>query len=234
MMTPTAQPRDHVMPNQDPVSALEQASGVVSLLAAFGLISLAGLLWRRNPVWLAPLGAACTGLAGVLWIFRNPERRAPAGAGLVIAPADGEIISIARIHEPRFLHAAAHQLTIRTHPGEVQITRAPVSGAVRYRRYQPAGQADQRDDTLCMGIRQPNGDRVLVSLTASSFWRMLPSYAGRRITCLPDLEDAVRQGQVIGHLPLGGLVNVYLPGTALVAVTQGQQVRAGETALAQR
>jgi phosphatidylserine decarboxylase len=224
---------DGINPSEQQISALQQASGVSVLLTIACLTGIVGWLWRRRPSWLALATASLSALAGVAWIFRNPLRQIPPEAGLVVAPCDGEVRQIAWAQEPRFLKAPACQVTIRVRPGDVQVARAPAAGVVRYRRYQPRGQAGQRDDTLWMGMRQQDGAKVLVKLTASPFWRVMPPFVGRRITALLDLEDITAQGQTTGHLPLGGDVDVFVPATALVTAQPGSRVRAGETVLAQ-
>lgn len=221
-----------ITPSEEQISASEQASGVITLLGAAGLAGLVGWLLRRKPGWLVMTAASLSALAGVYWLFRNPPRHIPLGPQLVVAPCDGEVRQIALVQELRFLKALAYQVTIRVRPGDVQVTRAPATGVVRYRRYQPGGQAGQRNDALWIGIRQQDGARVLVKLTASSFWRVTPAFVGRRITALADLEDGVQQGQVTGHLPLGGEVQVYIPATAQIEVQPGTRVQAGATTLA--
>ena len=62
--------------------------------------------------------------------------------------------------------------------------------------------------------------------------RRVPSHWARRILLWPDLEDALQAGQVIGHLSLGGMVEVYVPSTATIRVRTGQSVVGGETILA--
>lgn len=216
----------------DPISALEQGGGLLSLLAALALAGLVGWQRRRGAAWPALLAAALAGLAAVLWTFRSPARRAPADPDLALAPCDGDVIAVTEVQEPRFLKAAAWQITVRLHPGHVQVVRAPVGGVVRLRRYLPAGQEGQRDDALLLGVQQGQGSRVLLRLQASGLWRRLPTYVGRRITLLPDLEDTLQPGQVSGHLPLGGEVQIYLPQTGRLAIAQGQRLRGGETILA--
>ncbi len=232
MMTSTPQTRELSQIPQDPITALDQAGGVLGVLAALGALSLAGLLRGRHLAWLAPATASLAGLAGVLWLFRSPQRRTPAGDGLAIAPCDGEIVAIAEVPEPHFLQAPACQITIRLRANQVQIIRAPLPGTIWYRRYLPARPTSQPDDALIIGIRQRDNGRALLRLSASPLWRRLPSDAGRRITFPPDLENAIQAGQVAGHLPLGGQVDLYLARTARVAVTLGQQVSGGETILA--
>jgi phosphatidylserine decarboxylase len=232
-MTRNAFPTNGAIPSEQKISVLEQAGGVSALLAIGSLAGIAGWLWRRRLGWLALAAANLSALAGVAWLFHNPPRQIPSDIGLVVAPCDGVVCRIARVQEPRFVKGPACQVTIQVRPGEVQVTRAPAGGVVRYRRYQPHGQAGQRDDTLWMGLRQPDGVKVLVQLTASPFWRAMPPFIGRRITALLDLEDTVDRGQVTGHLPLGGQVDVFVPATAQVTAEPGLRVRAGETVLAQ-
>jgi phosphatidylserine decarboxylase len=232
-MTRNAFPTHGAIPSEQQISVWEQAGGVSALLAIASLTGIAGWLWRRRPGWLALAAASLSALAGLGWIFRNPPRQIAPEAGLVVAPCDGEVRRIVQVQEPRFLKAPAWQVTIRVRPGEVQVTRAPVAGVVRYRRYQSREQAGQRDDTLWMGMRQPDGAKVLVKLTASPFWRAMPPFVGRRITALLDLEDTVDRGQVTGHLPLGGQVDVFVPATAQVTAAPGLRVQAGGTVLAQ-
>jgi phosphatidylserine decarboxylase len=232
MMTPTTQAHELSQIPQNPVTALDQAGGVLGLFSALGVLSLVGLLYQRQRIWLAPMAAALAGLAGVLWIFRSPQRHTPAEDALTIAPCDGEVVAIAEVPESHFLKGSACQITIRLHAGQAQIIRAPLKGTIRYRRYLPASQASQPDDVLIIGIHLRDHDRALLRLSAGPLWRLLPTDAGRRITFLPDLENAVQAGQITGHLPLGGQVDLYLPRAAQVVVTLGQQVRGGETILA--
>ncbi len=205
---------------------------MISLLAAAGMAGAAGWLWRRRPAWLALAGASFSALAGVLWIFRNPDRRTAGDAGEAVAPCDGRVRSVVWVEEPHFLKTPAQRITIQVRPGDVQVMRAPVAGTVRYHRYKPAGPASPTDDALWVGVRQTDGVRLLLRLAASPFWRVTPPFLGRRITTLIELDDAVQQGQVIGHLPLGGEVQVYIPANGQVAVAPGTRVQAGETVLA--
>jgi len=204
---------------------------MISLLGSLGLTGLAGWMLQRKPGWLALAGASLSALAGVFWIFRNPPRSLPQEIGAVIAPCDGDVRAITLVQEPRLLRGPAHRITLRVRPGDVLFLRAPIAGAVRHRRYVTADQSGEDRDALWIGIRQPSAADLL-KLGVSSFWRAMPKNAGRRITVLIDLEDAVRSGQICGHLPLGGEATVFVPAAARVAVQTGTHVLAGETILA--
>lgn len=231
-MSQSSSPLNTLSPPASHITTVDQAGGVIALLGSIGLAASVGWLLQRKPGWLVLSAASQSALAGVFWLFRNPSRSNPAGAGLVVSPCDGEVRKIDLVHEPRFVKALTYRVTIQIRPGDVQVTRSPSDGRVRYRRYQPGGQQNEHNDTLWIGIHHSSGVKVLIKQRASSFWRAMPAFVGRRITTLLDLEDAAQQGQVMGHLPLGGEVQIFIPDTAHMAVTPGTRVRAGETILA--
>ena len=109
---------------------------------------------------------------------------------------------------------------------------APLGGTVRLRRYEPGEQTHRTDDGIWLGIKGADATRVAMHQSASPLWRRVPSYWARRILLWPDLEDVLQGGQEIGHLTLGGMVEVYVPCTATICVRAGQAVVAGETILA--
>ena len=63
--------------------------------------------------WLWALEVVLLLLA--LWLivfFRDPVRSGPRGERLVIAPADGKVVAVARVDEPMYLGAPATRLSI--------------------------------------------------------------------------------------------------------------------------
>jgi len=75
---------------------------------------LGGLAWGVVPLALTLF---------IVSFFRDPERVVPAGPGLVVAPADGRIIKVARAVDDRFLQAEATLISIFMSPLNVHVNR---------------------------------------------------------------------------------------------------------------
>ena len=66
----------------------------------------------------------------IVWFFRDPPRRVPTAAGLVVSPADGKVVAIDEIEHDEFLGGPAVQIGIFLSIFNVHINRAPVAGRV--------------------------------------------------------------------------------------------------------
>ena len=65
------------------------------------------------------------------FFFRNPQRRIPAGANLVVSPADGKVVKISKDE------TGEQTLCIFLNVFNVHVNRAPIAGSVagfEYRR----------------------------------------------------------------------------------------------------
>ena len=104
--------------------------GCIAAAVAAGLLACVTGGWLSSVFQVLTL-VAVVGTAFFLNFFRDPERHAPQGEGLVISPADGEII-IAEpdVDEPRFLKSRAAKISIFMSPMNVHVNRAPVDGEV--------------------------------------------------------------------------------------------------------
>ncbi len=217
------------------ISAMEQAGTPLVLASLAAAVSFGHGIYRRQRLSLA-LAAIFASLAGaLLWIYRNPDRQPPQEQGLVLAPCDGRVISVTNMAERRYVNNAVYCVQIAVGATDVQVNRAPMGGTIGFRRYEAARLAtgSTQTDSNWLGVEDPGQTRVMLRQIASPGWQAVPWQLARRIICWPDLGDTVRPGQVIGHLPLGGQVELYLPATFRVKVRAGQAIRAAETVIAQ-
>lgn len=202
------------------------------LLAA----AIAVLLAWATSGWLASAFQLLTlvALAGVgffLNFFRDPERHPPSGAGLVISPADGEvIIAEPDVDEPRFLHSRAAKISIFMSPLNVHVNRSPVDGEVLgvhynagkyFAAYAEKASLDNEQNAIVM--RGDDGRGIA--------FVQIAGFLARRIVCHVKAGDRCRRGERVGMIKLGSRVDVFIPGNVDLSVKLGDRVRAGETVL---
>jgi phosphatidylserine decarboxylase len=152
---------------------------------------------------------------------------------LVIAPADGRVVSIAEVDEPAYLKAPARRVSIFMNVFDVHVNRYPVSGAVEYRHYHvgrflhaASDKASLDNEQASLGLRGPRGG-VLV--------RQIAGLIARRIVTDGHPGEHATQGERMGMIRFGSRVDVFLPlaAGATVRVAVGARVRAGQTVVAE-
>jgi phosphatidylserine decarboxylase len=165
-----------------------------------------------------------------LWFFRDPARRAPADADVVVAPGEGRVVEIKEIHEPSFLQTTARRISIFLSVFDVHVQRAPVSGTVEHRVYKPGTfavawleKASEDNEQASLGIATPHG-RVLV--------RQIAGLVARRIVTDPAVGDRVERGQRIGIIRFGSRVDLFVPLDWELTCAVGDRARVGATPLA--
>ena len=199
------------------------AIGVVATLLLF-------LLW-------APAGwAAAVATLWMVYFFRDPWRVTPTRPGLLIAPADGIVVSIAAATPPPELamgDAAFVRIGIFLNIFDVHVTRAPIGGRVAAMRYTKGrfinaslDKASVNNERLAIRIAPPEGPDVAFVMVAG--------LVARRIVC--DLHEGqqVASGQRVGIIRFGSRVDIYCPPPYVPLVVAGQRMVGGETVLADR
>jgi phosphatidylserine decarboxylase len=189
---------------------------VLAILAGLGWW-IAALIWAPIALW-------------VLAFFRDPPRNRIRGENLVLAPADGKVVSVIPIDEPDFLGGAATRVSIFMNVFSVHVNRYPTAGTVRYRQYTPgsfvnaaAEKASRENEQCSIGVEAPQG-RMLI--------RQIAGLVARRIVTDHQPGREVTQGQRLGLIRFGSRVDLFLPPTATVTVASGATTRAGETVVA--
>ena len=184
--------------------------------------------------------------------YRDPERSPPAGDGLVVSPADGEVVYVKRSRDGQLPVASKHGVSVGleelTHTAlherdavvvgiamsflDVHVNRAPIAGRVVLSRHFPGRFGslkrpetvfeNERTTTLIAGSRL----EIAVVQIASRLVRQITSY-------VRDGQE-VNLGQRIGIIRLGSQVDVVLPQRRdlCVLVGEGDRVTAGVSVIA--
>jgi phosphatidylserine decarboxylase len=167
----------------------------------------------------------------VAFFFRDPERYGPRDDRLILAPADGRVVTVEKsIREERFLAAPSTRVGIFMSPLDVHVNRVPVSGQVTAVHYQPgrfrpafAANATEVNECNAVTIRDHQGRRVLLVQIAGIL--------ARRIVCSLKGGEQVSQGDRYGLIMFGSRVDLYCPPEVRLHVEVGQRVKAGETVI---
>lgn len=197
---------------------------------AIGLLLVAAVVRFFTAAWFASwLLAGIPILLALffLWFFRDPNRNIPAGAGLVVSPADGKITEIAPIHTP---DGDRIRLSIFLSVFDVHVNRAPITGVVRRVQYKegeflnaldPASAERNEQNVVTM-----EGEGCILSL------KLIAGLLARRIVFLPKEGDMLKRGERVGLIKFGSRCDLILPGDAHIRVERGQRVKGGESILA--
>lgn len=190
---------------------------------------IAGLLAVFTPWWAAALWLPIA--VWVIAFFRDPVRDGPRGDNLVIAPADGLVVSIVSMDEPDFVKARTTRISIFMNVFNVHVNRYPASGTVEYRAYVPghfghAGteKASLENEQSTVGLMTARG-KLLV--------RQIAGLVARRIVTDHQPGTAVTQAARMGLIRFGSRVDVFVPASARVLVHTGEKTLAGHTVIAQ-
>jgi len=196
------------------------------IAAALGIaVVLAGFrLW-------VPFGAWMVLALWVIAFFRDPLRPGPRGDKLVIAPADGKVISVIPMAESTFIGGSATRISIFMNVFNVHVNRYPADGVVEHRDYRTgqffnaaAEKASTENEQSSIGIATTQG-RVLV--------RQIAGLIARRIVTDGEKGDRVRQGERMGLIRFGSRVDVFVPAGSQVRAKVGDLTKAGQTIIAE-
>jgi len=165
----------------------------------------------------------------VALFFRDPERTSPKDRNVVLAPADGRVLHAGEARPDEAPPGQWLQITIFLSLFDVHINRTPVPGRVTRVDYVsgsalPAYRTDAHGNEHSEIWLDHDGKAVVT--------RQVVGVLARRVVCRLTPGQQLEAGDRIGLMKFGSRMDVFLPVTATLTVTRGQQVRAGETIIA--
>jgi len=202
-----------------------------------------------RPFILGGIGAMVVGLAAGLWLiwlgllftlfclyfFRDPERSVPTRPGVLVAPADGQVVFSALAPPPPELGLGATprwKVSIFLSVLNVHVNRIPVGGVVTRIAYHRGAfvsasldKASESNERNAVAIRLPGGQEIAVVQIAGLI--------ARRILCSLREGDPVTTGQRFGIIRFGSRTDLYLPVGVRPQIELGQTMIGGETVIAE-
>ena len=206
--------------------------GIPFILVCLAAVALSAL-WARSGGWGARSAAPAIFVVLTLFVtyfFRDPERTGPPGPGVVVAPADGKVMSVGPVDGEDFMAGTATRVTIFLNIFNVHVQRAPLGGRVGHYAYHPGRylpawreEASGENERASLGIDTGAGPLLV---------RQIAGLVARRIVTYPREGDAVTRGDRIGLIRFGSRVDLFLPPDWPVTVEPGDKVRGGKTQVA--
>lgn len=179
---------------------------------------LAAAIWTILSIW-------------VIAFFRDPERSWTRGETLIVAPADGKVVSVREIDEPAFFGERTMRVSIFMNVLDCHVNRYPVDGTVTYRHYNAgafghagAEKASLSNEQASVGLDTRHG-RMLI--------RQIAGLVARRIVTDHGVGTTVQQGERMGMIRFGSRVDLFLPVRTRVLVAPGDTTRVGVTVVAE-
>jgi phosphatidylserine decarboxylase len=197
-----------------------------------GCLALMGVGLFVN-LWLTLVGL----LLGMfcLFFFRDPARVPPERAGVILAPADGRVVSVAPGVPPAELGlgpASRWRISIFLSILNVHVNRVPASGTVARIAYRHGAflnasldKASEANERNAIALRLPDGREIVVVQIAGLI--------ARRILCTLREGDAVQAADRLGLIRFGSRTDLYLPEDVVPLVREGQTMIGGETVIAE-
>jgi phosphatidylserine decarboxylase len=170
-----------------------------------------------------------------LYFFRDPARVPPARSSVILAPADGRVVSVAPGVPPAELGlgpALRWRISIFLSILNVHVNRVPATGTVTRIAYRHGAflnasldKSSDANERNAIALRLPDGQELVVVQIAGLI--------ARRILCSLREGDAVRGGERLGIIRFGSRTDLYLPEGVQPLVCEGQTMLGGETVVAE-
>jgi phosphatidylserine decarboxylase len=163
-----------------------------------------------------------------LWFFRDPQRAIPAGAGLVVSPADGLVTETVRIDTPQ---GPRQRISIFLNVFDVHVNRSPIAGEITAVRYQKG--------KFLNAMNEESADRNeqnIVTVQGEGMEIVFKQIAGliaRRIIFNNRQGDQVGRGERVGLIKFGSRTDIILPAEAEIRVKTGERVKGGSSIIAE-
>jgi phosphatidylserine decarboxylase len=188
-------------------------------------IGFGAALWFAHP---AALAAPALGLLFTVSFFRDPIRKVPTEANLLVSPADGTVDEISEVQENEFLKTNCHKIGIFLSVFNVHVNRSPCEGTVRAVQYKPGKFLDARDPRSTTE-NESNSIRIGDVLV-----KQIAGLIARRIVCEAKPEDTLLRGQKFGMIKFGSRTELYIPKdqVAEISIKLKDKVKGGKTILA--
>ena len=176
------------------------------------------------------VGWVCLGLLlFVAYFFRDPERNAPEGDGLIVAPADGVINRIDTAYQSRQFPDGAICISIFLSIFNVHVQRIPIGGKVINKRYYKGKFLAAWDHKASEDNEQ--SEIILATSLGEIGVKQIAGLVARRIVCRAKVGTDLQKGTRFGLIRFGSRVDLIVPPGLEIVCKLGDKVVAGESVM---
>lgn len=199
---------------------------------------IAGLLWILD--YLIPIQWIVTilGIMGgilfflIIWFFRMPQRTPVMDINKIIAPSDGKVVIIEKVHEPEYFNDERIQVSIFMSPLNVHAQWYPIKGKVNYYKYHPGKylvawhpKSSTLNERSTLVLENKDGKEVLV--------RQIAGAVARRIVTYSEVGQKCDQGEEFGFIKFGSRIDLFLPLDSKITTKIGDKTQGSLSTIAE-
>jgi phosphatidylserine decarboxylase len=159
--------------------------------------------------------------------FRDPKRESPGDETLIVSPADGRVLTVAKV-DPAATDSAV-QISIFLSPLDVHINRSPIAGQIVDVVYKPgAFHVASRE------IASVENEQNVVTVRGryvTIVFRQIAGMMARRVVFWKKNGDQVALGERVGLMKFSSRMDVLLPAEVEVLTREGDRVVGGVTVI---
>lgn len=212
-------------------------------LVIFGLLGLVlrRFQWKRTAWVFFTMGVIAAGY--MLFFFRDPQRITPSDPAVIVAGADGVVMSIKELKESEYLKTDVVRISIFLSLFDVHVNRAPIDGKITFLKYFPgkryftfqekSSEFNQHNSILIEGV-PASGDAIGDQVPRTRcLVNQIVGPVARRVVYWLKLDQIVQKGDRIGMMKFGSRLDMLLPKADVDVVAKpGDRVQAGVTVVA--
>jgi phosphatidylserine decarboxylase len=214
-----------------PSAQRESRRFIIPLVLALVALAFLRAYWPEQGLLVDVVLFLVLGLtAFVFYFFRDPERAIPADPALIVAAADGLVVSVEEMDEPDFQLGRRRRIAIFLSVFDVHVNRSPVSGRVKKTTYKAGSfldvrhvDASTRNEALAWLIETDHGPVAV---------RQIAGLVARRIVAWAKEGSALARGDRFGMIRFGSRTEVFVPLACTVLVKPGDRVQGAATPIA--
>lgn len=230
------------------------AATLIAAISFFWVYPLCETGWGLAAAVFGQIGMALTLALSlmILSFWRDPERVPPDGDGVVLSPADGEVLYVRNVDEgsvplvtkggrdyrlteltgTSLLSATAHVIAVEMNLLDVHVNRCPIAGQVKLLKHMEGKFISlRRDEAPFVNARLTT---IIENTSLTLGVVQVASRLVRRIEGYLSVGETVSAAQRLGMIRFGSLVAVVLPRREDVRIElkRGDRVTAGISVLA--